>query len=297
MSNLQPPSITPGEQLPLVSKPWPGRRATNKLIGLFNLMMRAKVTSPDSSVTGSFKFGSVGEMLLELQASGGGGSGNGMGGVNAVSGSYSTVVGDLGKMCVFSSSSSGTFILPNTPFSATWFVLVTNNGTGTVTVSPGTQTMDGGSSFTLAQNQGVIIFTDGVNYFSDRGIGGAGGSTQMYLIDSSYNASNMYDYIPCKATNDGSTTYGSVVNVAKMKEVRPSLTSEVVDGVTFTYTYTDDNHRSSSDGTSSQNENCYPRYLIGKMLFASQASGGYTAVTGASWVDLTTRLWIRKYTG
>ena len=297
MNNLQPPTITQGEQLPLVARPWPGRRACNKLIGLFHLMMRARVTSPDSSVSGSFKFGAVGEMLLELQAAGGSGSGNGMGGVNAVSGSYSTIVGDLGKMCVFSSSGSGTFILPNTPFSATWFVLVTNNGTGTVTISPGSQTMDGGSSFTLAQNQGVIIFTDGVNYFSDRGIGGAGGSTQMYLIDSSYNPANMYDYFPCKATNDGSTTYGSVVNIAKNKEQRPSLTSEVVDAVTFTYAYTDDNRRSSTDGTTTQNENCYPRYLVGKQIFAAQAAGGYTAVSTASWIDLTARVWIRKYTG
>lgn len=62
-------------------------------------------------------------------------------------------------------------------FGAGWFYFAENRGAGTVTITPTTSTIDGAASLALTTNQGVLIVSDGTNYFTMRGIGGGGGGT------------------------------------------------------------------------------------------------------------------------
>lgn len=47
-----------------------------------------------------------------------------------------------------------------------WYCYVENRGAGTVTITTVTVTIDGGASLTLATNQGVLIASDGANFFT-----------------------------------------------------------------------------------------------------------------------------------
>lgn len=98
------------------------------------------------------------------------GTGLTSGGVNEKTASYLAVVGDYGKLIVMNSSSATTLTLPSTPPFATWTVDVQIIGTGGGSVSPNGLNLDGASSsLTLLAGQGCTIFTDGTNYFTERG--------------------------------------------------------------------------------------------------------------------------------
>jgi hypothetical protein len=107
------------------------------------------------------------------------------GGVNEQTTNYTAQAGDYGKLIVFNSASAATLTLPNPPTPNTWFIGVENINTGVVTINPNGLDLDASaSSITLAQNQGVFIYTDGVNYFTERGLatasgGGSGGVNQQ----------------------------------------------------------------------------------------------------------------------
>jgi hypothetical protein len=102
--------------------------------------------------------------------------GSGLGGVSVKSAGYNIASGDNGTLVALSTGSF-TFTLPTTPPSSTWTVFVENYGTGTLTLAPGgSADIDGSaSSLSLTQNQGVVVFTDGTNYFTERGLGSGGG--------------------------------------------------------------------------------------------------------------------------
>jgi hypothetical protein len=100
--------------------------------------------------------------------------------VQAKMGSYLAVRGDEGTLLSFNSASAATLTLPN-PVPAHpqiiglsdsgWWILVQNIGAGTLTISPNGLLIDGSlSSLTLGQNQGILIFTDGTNYFTWHGV-------------------------------------------------------------------------------------------------------------------------------
>jgi hypothetical protein len=57
-----------------------------------------------------------------------------------------------------------------------------NLGVGTLTVTPTTSTVDGAASLALTTGQGVLICSDGTNYFTSRGIGGAAGGTPSEVL-------------------------------------------------------------------------------------------------------------------
>lgn len=94
-------------------------------------------------------------------------------GVNSQTVGYTPVLADSGKMIVMNGSSL-TLTLPNPPLAPNWSISITNlNGTA-LTISRNGLLIDGVSSnLSLATNLGVTILTDGTNYFSQRGIGGA----------------------------------------------------------------------------------------------------------------------------
>ena len=103
-------------------------------------------------------------MLMAL-----GGGGGGLNGVLVKTSSYPAVAGDSGKLIMLNGASV-TLTLPNPPPSATWFILTQNMNSSPATVDPNGLTLDGSAStLTRNQNEGCIIATDGVNYFTERG--------------------------------------------------------------------------------------------------------------------------------
>jgi hypothetical protein len=96
----------------------------------------------------------------------------GTGGVNALGANYNIIAGDDGQLISNSTASNYTATLLSPPPYLGWWAAFQNSGSGTLVVSPNGLTLDGSaSSFTLNQNQGMLVFTDGANYFTERGIG------------------------------------------------------------------------------------------------------------------------------
>jgi len=96
--------------------------------------------------------------------------------VNAQTGTtYTVLTGDRAKLVTHSNASAIAVTLPQAggSFPAGWYYWAQNRSTGIVTITPTTSTIDGASSIILGLNQGVLIVSDGTNYFTSRGIGGA----------------------------------------------------------------------------------------------------------------------------
>lgn len=56
-------------------------------------------------------------------------------------------------------------------FAAGWAVSLRNLGAGTVTLTPATSTVDGAATVTLTTGQGLDLYSDGTNYFTQGGKG------------------------------------------------------------------------------------------------------------------------------
>jgi hypothetical protein len=108
---------------------------------------------------------------------------------NAQSGAgYTVASSDWGKLLTLSNASAQVLTLPQagSSFPNGWYVDVENTGAGAWTVTPTTSTIDGASTLALSTNQGVRIFSNGSNYFTQRGIGGgAAGSLNVSVNGSS----------------------------------------------------------------------------------------------------------------
>lgn len=92
--------------------------------------------------------------------------------VNAQTGTtYTVLTGDYGKIVTHTNGSAIAVTLPQAgaTFPANWFCFVENRGAGAVTITPTTSTIDGAASLILNQNEGVLIVSDGTNYFTMRG--------------------------------------------------------------------------------------------------------------------------------
>ena len=227
--------------------------------------------------------------------------GGGGGGVNYQTANYTAIASDNGKLLAFKNTTALTLTLPATPPSSTWYISVECIGSGGLTISPNSLNLDTASSnLVIAQNQGLVIYTDGMNYFTDRGIGGV---AQMFICAGLSNA----DYFTAN-TYDGSTRGSATVYIAKSPRLRPSVASEVIDGVTVTYSgYTLDNLRIASDGTNTETQVAFPRYTaltsgspaVNDMpiVFAVPAATGLTGGSSQiSWVEVSpARVWARRY--
>jgi hypothetical protein len=95
--------------------------------------------------------------------------------INAQTGtSYTFLATDRGKWVTFNNSSAVAVGLPQagtTGFATNIMLIAKNLGAGTVTVTPTTSTIDGGSTLTIVQGQSCVIFSDNTNYFSQCGNG------------------------------------------------------------------------------------------------------------------------------
>lgn len=92
---------------------------------------------------------------------------------------YTVLSSDNGKLVTLTNAGAFAVTLPiaTGAFGSGWFTDFENRGVGTVTITPTTSTIDGAASLALTTNQGARVFSDGTNYFTQRGMGGAGGGS------------------------------------------------------------------------------------------------------------------------
>jgi hypothetical protein len=98
------------------------------------------------------------------------GASSSIGGVAVKTASYTAVLNDSGELLSFNGSNL-TLTLPNPSPSPKWIIFVQNLNSTNLTISPNGLNIDGSAaSLVLGQNQGIIIFTDGTNYFTNHGV-------------------------------------------------------------------------------------------------------------------------------
>lgn len=93
---------------------------------------------------------------------------------------------DQGKLVTFSNASAVACTIAQAGaggnFAAGWAVSLKNLGAGTVTCTPTTSTVDGAATVTLTTGQGLDLYSDGANYFTQPGKstspGGSSGQIQ-----------------------------------------------------------------------------------------------------------------------
>lgn len=115
-------------------------------------------------------------------------------GVNAQTGSgYTVLTTDFKKIVSVSNASAQTVNLPSTAPAAGWYVDIENTGAGLWTVGRNGLTIDGGTiSPVLNQNQGLRVYSDGANYFTERGISS---STILFANVNNGLGSGLTDYV------------------------------------------------------------------------------------------------------
>lgn len=101
--------------------------------------------------------------------------------VNTQTGSYALQPQDNNKLLVLNSSSAATVTLPQ-PGVTEWVsgefeLSIASIGAGAVTLSPASSTIDGQSSLTLNQYDGIKLQSGGVNWFTVRGVASGGGGS------------------------------------------------------------------------------------------------------------------------
>lgn len=162
-------------------------------------------------------------------------------GVNAQTGtSYTYADGDRGKLVTHSNASSIAGTLPqagaSSLFLSGWFVDIENRGAGTLTITPTTSTIDGAASLSITTNKGVRLFSDGTNYFTQRGMGGSGTGDVVGPGSATNDHIPQFDGTTGKLLKDGLglvTTVGSPgsdSNVPSEQGVREAISS-IVPGV------------------------------------------------------------------
>jgi hypothetical protein len=85
--------------------------------------------------------------------------------------SYTVLQTDKGDLVTLTNASAITVTLPQATndFGSGFWVSFQNMGAGTATLTPTTSKIDGATTLALTQNQGVIVASDGTNYFTMRG--------------------------------------------------------------------------------------------------------------------------------
>jgi hypothetical protein len=96
-----------------------------------------------------------------------------VGGAEVKTASYAAKSTDYGQLLVFNSATSITLTLPTLPFVPPflqWWIEVQNIGAGILTINRNGLLIDGvAANLTRGKNGGVIITSDGTNFFTERG--------------------------------------------------------------------------------------------------------------------------------
>lgn len=210
-------------------------------------------------------------------------------GVNAQSGTtYTVVTGDRNKLVTFNNASVIAVTLPqagSTGFTANWKAKFMNLGAGIVTITPTTSTIDGASSLTLYQNQGIEIFSDGTNYFTVRGRAAF---------------STMYDSGPQTITAAGSLPLAHGLGtqpkqyMAFLKCATTELNYSVNDEVAINPSITRDGSGATNCGVSivpdATNMNIRFGSASNVFTLVNKSTGAVTDITAAKW-NFIVRAW------
>jgi hypothetical protein len=89
--------------------------------------------------------------------------------VNAQTGTtYTVLSSDRGKLVTLANAGAVAVTLPQAgaTFPVGWWAEFSNQGAGTVTITPTTSTINGGASITLSMHQSITIISDGTNYYA-----------------------------------------------------------------------------------------------------------------------------------
>jgi hypothetical protein len=120
--------------------------------------------------------------------------------VHAISSTYTVLTTDRGALLTFSNSGAFgvTLSQAGSGFEDGFYFDVQNTGVGVVTITPTTSTIDGASNITLTQNQGYRIFSNGTNYFTQRGAAASlyppyyqASAPPVYVSTSSFTVANI----------------------------------------------------------------------------------------------------------
>jgi hypothetical protein len=146
------------------------------------------------------------------------------GGVNAQTGtSYTIVLTDENKVTTYSNSSAVAVTLPQattTGFGAGAYFKEVNLGTGAVTITPTTSTINGAPSLVLATGQSAELTSDGTNYTAELGSAAAGYTGTSPIVVSG-------TAISCPTCSTGSGTNveingGSALGTANLNGTTPA---------------------------------------------------------------------------
>lgn len=159
--------------------------------------------------------------------------------VNAQTGiTYTVLTGDRGKLVTFTNASPIAVTLPQAGggFPSGWSFYAENRGAGVVTITPTTSTIDGGTSVDLGTNQGLFIASDGTNYFTMRGVGGAP-SSATFITQTANGTLTNEQALSALATGCVNVTTGTgVLGSTGVACAGGNLGIVVVDGVNSPYT-------------------------------------------------------------
>lgn len=167
-------------------------------------------------------------------------------GVNTQTGAgYTIVNGDRGKLISLSNASAQTVTLPS-PAPVRWCVFIENYGNGTWTISRNGLLIDtAASNVNLTTGQGIVIVSDGTNYYTMRGLNGGLTSTGSGLImdTSSAVALGSTVYVPLSGGGVSSGTEASAdidaPQTATISNLFVQLSSAVGAGNSVTITLRD----------------------------------------------------------
>jgi hypothetical protein len=120
--------------------------------------------------------------------------------------------------------------------------------------------------------------------FSTAPVSGGGGSLRYKITGGLGVKSDFFLATPAAG--------GAEIAVAKHYSHRPSILQETLFGTVLTYTYHDNNNRTSSDGANAQEEQLHRAYQINDIIFVNPCAD--TGIPNVTMIDATARVWARK---
>ena len=170
-----------------------------------------------------------------------------LGGVLIKTASYNPGSADNQKLITVEDASPHTAVtitLPNPTPASPWEIALQNSSSFSITLSPNGLNLDGVSaSLTIPVAAGVLIFTDGTNYFTERGLGSGGTVTAVTGSAPISSSGGATPNITVAAATSGALGVvqpdGTIITVSAGAITVPKASSSVfgvveVDGTTIT---------------------------------------------------------------
>jgi hypothetical protein len=89
---------------------------------------------------------------------------------NQVGASYTILPSDFGKLVIFTNAGAVTVTIDPSTIPSNFFCGIASFGAGGLTITPASGTIDGVASLALTTNQGLPVYSDGTNLWTERGL-------------------------------------------------------------------------------------------------------------------------------